>query len=75
MNCFHEYFVKSITLNNILRHHQPLQDRQLTNSTILILPLFSTCARVDFTLVQNMLVMVPGEMWGFKGRIFGAGTM
>ncbi|GEM_PF-1784619 len=30
---------------------------------------------VHFTLVQNMLVMVPGEMWGFKGRIFGAGTM
>ena len=30
---------------------------------------------VHFTLVQNMLVMVPGEMRGFKGRIFGAGTM
>jgi len=30
---------------------------------------------VHFTLVQNMLVMVPGEMWGFNGRIFGAGTM
>jgi len=34
-----------------------------------------TIPRVHFTLVQNMLVMVPGEMWGFKGRIFGAGTM
>jgi len=33
------------------------------------------CLGVHFTLVQNMLVMVPGEMWGFKGRIFGAGTM
>jgi len=32
-------------------------------------------SRVHFTLVQNMLVMVPGEIWGFKGRIFGAGTM
>jgi len=32
-------------------------------------------SRVHFTLVQNMLVMVPGEMWGFKRRIFGAGTM
>ncbi len=31
--------------------------------------------RVHFTLVQNMLVMVPEEMWSFKGRIFGAGTM
>jgi len=30
---------------------------------------------VHFTLMQNMLVMVPGEMWDFKGRIFGAGTM